>query len=179
WHEKIAKTPARLRTKPGAAQKYREADDSPEGVRRRRSTANRVLTILKAALNHAYREGKCARDVSWSTVRAVREVDAARLRYLADDEARRLTNACPTDFRSLVTGALLTGCRYGELAAMTVADFNPDAGTLWIPVSKTRKSRHVVLTQEGRDFVTALAAGKPDRARLFLRLNGKPLAKSE
>jgi hypothetical protein len=48
-------------------------------------------------------------------VRAFREVDAARLRYLSDDEARRLTNVCLPDFRSLVTGALLTGCRYGEL----------------------------------------------------------------
>src|SRR5207248_113942 len=47
WHHKIAETPARLRTKPGAKQRHREADNNPEGVRRRRSTANRVLTILK------------------------------------------------------------------------------------------------------------------------------------
>ena len=95
WHQKIAETPARLRTKPGTAQKHRDADASPEAVRRRRSTANRVLTILKAALNHAHREGKCASDDAWRTVRAFREADAAKLRYLSDDEARRLTNACP------------------------------------------------------------------------------------
>jgi hypothetical protein len=71
-------------------------------VRRRRSTANRVLTILKAALNHAHSEGKCASDDAWRTVRAFREADAARLRYLSDDEARRLTNACTADFRALV-----------------------------------------------------------------------------
>jgi integrase len=88
------------------------------------------LTILKAALNHAHREGRCASDDAWRTVRAFREADAARLRYLSDDETRRLTNACSPDFRVLVTGALLTGCRYGELAAMAVADFNPDAGTV-------------------------------------------------
>src|SRR5262249_14117470 len=44
WHRKMAETPARLRTKSGATQKYREADDSAEAIRRRRSTANRVLT---------------------------------------------------------------------------------------------------------------------------------------
>jgi len=94
WHQKIAETPPRLRTKPGMTQRHREADGSVEGVRRRRSTANRVLTILKAALNHAHREGRCVSDDAWRTVRAFREADAARLRYLSDDEARRLTNAC-------------------------------------------------------------------------------------
>jgi integrase len=179
WHQKVAETPARLRTRSGAEQKHRETDDSPEAVRRRRSTANRVLTILKAALNHAHREGKCASDDAWRTVRAFREADAARLRYLSDDESRRLTNACPADFRALVTGALLTGCRYGELAAMTVDDFNPDAGTLRVRTSKSGKPRHVVLTQEGRDFVAQRAAGRPGSARLFLRGNRRPWGKSE
>jgi integrase len=179
WHQKVAETPARLRTKPGEPQKYRVADNNAEAVRRRRSTANRVLTILKATLNHAHREGKCASDDAWRTVRAFREADAARLRYLSADEARRLTNACPIDFRALVIGALLTGCRYGELAAMTIDDFNPDAGTLRVRASKSGKPRHVVLTQEGRDFVALQAAGKPGSALLFLRGNGKPWSKSE
>jgi integrase len=179
WHQKIAETPPRLRPKAGAAPKHRAADSSPEAVRRRRSTANRVLTILKAALNHAHREGRCASDDAWRTVRAFREADAARLRYLSDDETRRLTNACSPDFRVLVTGALLTGCRYGELAAMAVADFNPDAGTVRVRSSKSGRPRHVVLPREGLDFITGLAAGKPGSARLFLRSNGKPWAKSE
>jgi integrase len=180
WHQKMAATPARLRTKSGAEQKHRAADNGPEAVRRRRSTANRVLTILKAALNHAHCEGKCAGDDAWRTMRAFREADAARLRYLSDDEARRLTNACPPDFRALITGALLTGCRYGELAAMTVDDFNPDAGTVRVRASKSGKPRHVVLTQEGRDFIAQRAAGKPGSARLFLRSNGgKAWGKSE
>jgi integrase len=185
WHQKIAETPARVRTKPGAEQKYREAENNSDAVRRRRSTANRVLTILKAALNHAHREGKCASDDAWRTARAFREADSARLRYLSDDEARRLTNACPADFRALVTCALLTGCRYGELAVMAVDDFNPDAGTLRVRVrvrvraSKSGRPRHVVLTQEGRDFMAKLATGKPGSARLFLRGNGKGWGKSE
>jgi integrase len=179
WHQNIAETPPRLRTKPGVAQKHREADVSPEAVRRRRSTANRVLTILKATLNHAHREGRCASDDAWRTVRAFREADSARLRYLSDNEARRLTNACQADFRVLVTAALLTGCRYGELATMTGDDFNPDAGTVRVRTSKSGKPRHVVLTQEGRDFITALTAGRPVSAGLFLRSNGRPWAKSE
>ena len=179
WHQMIAATPARLRTKPGAEQKHRKPDSDADAVRRRRSTANRVLTILKAALNHAHREGRCASDDAWRTVRGFREADAARLRYLSDDEARRLTNACPADFRALVTGALLTGCRYGELASLTVDDFNPDAGTARVRQAKSGKPRHVVLTDEGRQFFAALAAGKPGSARLFVRRNGKAWGKSE
>jgi hypothetical protein len=53
----MAETPPRLRTKPGVAQKHREVDTSPEGVRRRRSTANRVLMILKALLKVSERRG--------------------------------------------------------------------------------------------------------------------------
>jgi integrase len=179
WHQKIAETPARLRTRAGQPQKHREADTSPEGVRRRRSAANRILTILKAALNHAYRERRCASDEAWRQARSFREADAARLRYLSEDEAKRLTNACLPDFRALVTAALFTGCRYGELAVMTVDDFNPDAGTLWVRMSKGGKPRHVVLTQEGRDFVAQRTAGKPGSMRLFLRGNGKPWHKSD
>jgi integrase len=179
WHQKIAETPPRLRTKAGASPKHRATDISAEGVRRRRSTANRVLTILKAALNHAHREGRCPSDDAWRTVRAFREVDAARLRYLSDDEARRLTNACPPDFRALVTTALLTGCRYGELTGMSVDDYNPDAGRLRVRSSKSGKPRHVVLTEEGREFIARLAAGRPGGVRLFLRNNGKPWGKSE
>ena len=130
-----------------------------------------MLTVLKAALNHADRERRCTSDDAWRQVRAFREADAARLRYLSDDEARRLTNVCPADFRALVTAALLTGCRYGELTALIVADFNPDVGTIRIPVSKIGKPRHVVLTQEGRDFFAALIADRPGSARLFLRNN--------
>src|SRR4051795_12730032 len=94
-----------------------------------------TLTELEAAAN------------PWLTKEAT--VDAARLRYLSDDEARRLANACPTDFRALVTGALLTGARYGELTSMIVDDFNTDSGTVRVRISKGGKPRHIVLTQEG------------------------------
>ena len=173
WHEKIAATPPRVRTKRGEVQKHRGRDDSEEGIRRRRSTANRVLTILKAALNLAHREGKCAIDDAWRTIHGYREVDVARLRYLSDDEARRLTNACQSDFRQLVVAALMTGCRYGELCAMIVEDFNTDAGTVWVRKSKSGKPRHVVLSQEGIDFFNAVASGKPKTARMLLHNSGE------
>ena len=169
WHRALAMSPARVRSKLGQ-ERHRDTAGDPEAGRRRRSSANRVLTILKAALNHARGEGKvtCPAD-AWAAVKAFREADKAKVRYLLDDEIIRLVNACPADFRTLVSGALLTGCRYGELAAMKRGDFDPQAGTVTIGRSKGGKPRHVALTDEGRTFFEGLAAGKSGTARLFER----------
>jgi hypothetical protein len=61
WHEGLAKVAPRLRTREGKPQKFKEADTSQEGVRRRRSTANRVLTVLKAALTRCHCPGNGGR----------------------------------------------------------------------------------------------------------------------
>ena len=74
--------------------------------------------------------------------------------------------------------ALLTGCRYGELTALVVADFNPDAGTVHVRVSKSGKPRHVVLTKEGQDFFAAAVAGKVSDALVFTKSDGAAWGKS-
>ena len=133
---------------------------SADGVRRRRSTANRVLTILKAMLNLARHNRRIDSDDAWAMARPYREVDAPKIRYLTDDETRRLVNACPPHFRALVTAALLTGARYGELAAMTAGDYSRDGGTVYIGRGKGGKARHVYLSAEGTEFFENAAAGK-------------------
>ena len=168
----LANAAPRLRTKKGKAQKFRAADDSPEAVRRRRSSANRVLTILKAALNHAYQERKVSSKDAWASVKPFREVDGARVRYLSDKEAKLLVNASDVEFKPLVQAALLTGCRYGELVALVASDYSADAGTLHIRISKSGKPRHVVLTDEGKDFFKAMTAGRAGAAAIFIKANG-------
>jgi integrase len=152
--------------------------DDPEAVRRRRSSANRVLTILKAALNHALHNGHVGSDDEWQQVKPYRGADAARVRYLSDGEARRLVNACP-DFRALVTAALLTGCRYGELTRLRARDYNPDAGTLQIVTSKSAKPRHVVLTDEGKHFFRRAVAGRSASEIILTRDDGRAWGRSE
>src|SRR5262245_29934753 len=78
WHAALAKEPPRKRTKTGAKQGYREFSGDEEAVRRRRASANRVITILKAALNRAWREGKVSSDTAWRRVEPFENVDAAR-----------------------------------------------------------------------------------------------------
>jgi integrase len=175
WHESVAAAPRMVRTKryaeKQATQEF-DADDAEE-VRARRSTANRLLTVLKAALNHAFNEGRVGADEPWRKVEPFREVDSAVLRYLSADECRHLVNACPADFRALVQGALATGCRYGELTRMTAADFDSEAGTVTIRRSKAGKARHVALADEGRALFASLTARRAGRDLIFLRSDGE------
>ena len=144
WHEELAEQPARVRSRRGLdanghslAQQFRAPPQTEDGRRARRASANRVLTILKAALNRAYHDGKVPTDDAWRRVKPFSNADAARLRYLSRDECTRLLNACEPSFRKLVRAALLTGCRYGELARLEARDLDPDAGMLHVRTSKS------------------------------------------
>ena len=176
WLRDLAASPARLRSKKDAKKpNLRRLDKADhEAIRRRRASANRTLTVLKAALNRAWREGKIPSDGAWRRVEPFEEVDAARVRYLTVAEAKRLLNACKPDFRRLAQAALVTGARYGELTALRTSDFNPDSGTIHVRTSKSGKGRHVVLNDEGLALFMSLAAGKSRDTVLLMRADGSP-----
>jgi integrase len=167
WRDSLAQAAPRLRTREGEEQKHRKPAGTEDARRARRASANRCWTVLRAALNHAFHDGNAESDLAWRKVKPFRSVDAARLRYLSIDEARRLINACDPDFRPLVQAALQTGARYGELCALTVADFNPDVGAVAIRRSKSGKARHIALTDEGRAFFERLTAARNGSEPMF------------
>jgi len=169
FHEKLAATPARLRTAPGQSQNYKADLKHPDAIRQRKTTANKILTILKAALNRAYADGRIASDESWRRVKPFRGVDAPKISYLSQEECKQLVNVCDPHFRALIQGAILTGCRYGELTAMKAGDYNPDSGTIFVESSKNGKVRHVVLTDEGQAFFAGLIAKKESNDLIFTK----------
>jgi len=167
WRNDLAATPRKFPSK-------NKLTDSPrEQKRKRQASANRVLTIFKAALNYAERTGKYQGPTPWKLVRPFRNVDATEHPYLSRDGAIRLQNACHPDFRQIVRGALETGCRYGELRSMKASDYNADAGTLVIRESKNGKIRHVHLTESGQDFFDELLLGKIKSELMFLKESGE------
>ncbi|MBB3234524.1 tyrosine-type recombinase/integrase [Phyllobacterium endophyticum] len=163
WHRDLAKQPTRRRTRKGEEQKFGTVPNDEEAIRRRRATSNRTLTVLKAALNHAFKDSKLSSDVAWRRVEPFEAVEVARIRYLTTKESKALIDACEGDFKNLVIAALQTGARYSELARLVVSDFNPDTGTLSIAKSKSGKSRHIVLPDEGVTFFKSLTDGKHAR----------------
>src|SRR5262249_1102583 len=137
WLAVMASQPAQSRPKAGK-RTSQPAATTDEAIRARRASANRVLTMLKAALNHAFDEGHVANRDAWGRkLKPFHNVEVARVHYLDHAQARRLVNAAEGDFRPLVRAALETGCRYGGLTRLVVAGVNRDAGTVTIRKSKT------------------------------------------
>lgn len=180
WMQTLLESPRIVRGK----EKPVDTSD-PEAVRKRKATINRVLTILKAALNFAYHEGRTPSADEWRKVKPYPGVDVPKVRYLTEKECTRLMNACDPDFRLLVQAALLTGCRYGELIRLEVGDYHADAGSIHVRQAKGGKPRFVPLTVEGRRFFERLAAGRLGNAPMldhatpvWEEVNGKMVQKS-
>jgi len=174
WHVGIAQEPARCRAKKGEVGKARSVQDP----RARRSTANRLLAYLKAALNRAWKDGQVQAREAWMRVQPFEKVTAARVVYLTAEEARRLVNAAAPEFRPVVQAALYTGARYGEICRMRVEDFDPDVATVFVSESKSGKPRHIPLTAEGLAFFKRQAAGKVRGELLFTKPGGRPWGNS-
>jgi integrase len=183
WRDVLVKSGARLRTRRGELQKYREIDgDDEDAMRARRSSANRVWTILRAALNHAFAEGKAPSDKAWRQVKPFRGVDSARPHWLTVQQAKRAINAADPDFRKLVQAALLTGGRYGSLARLKARDFHERAGVVSLRTRKgdgTEKRFDVALTDEGLRFFRQACAGRQADDLLFTKADGTPWQKSD
>jgi integrase len=170
WLKRVAE---KSRRKP----RYGLDPASEDAVRRRKDSANRYLTILRAALTHSVADGKVAcSGVAWKTVRPFAQVDQRRTRFLTDDEARKLVEKCGPDFQLLVQAALFSGCRYSELARLIIADFDLDAGTILITHSKSGKPRQVYLDAEAVRFFAAVC-DKRRRNDLMFTDGGKPWKK--
>tara|TARA_R110002110_G_scaffold85816_4_gene223678 strand:+ start:3350 stop:4648 length:1299 start_codon:yes stop_codon:yes gene_type:complete len=178
WHEDMASAPRRARGRKGHAGTPLAPPKTDEERRKRKATANKTLTVLKAALNRAYNEGMAQTDNAWRRVKPFKNVDAPTIRYLTNDECVRLANACEEDFRRLVTAALYTGCRYSELTALICSDFDSDNGTLLIRESKSGHPRHVTLSDDGTEIFDRITAGRASSDRILTRQDGGVWGKS-
>jgi integrase len=181
WRDALATAAPRLRTRPGKPQAYREMDASdPDVLRRRQATANRILTVLKAALNHALTESsRVNSNMAWVNVKPFRKVDVPKIRFLSADEVDAMVPACEPSFQALVKAALLTGCRYGELVAMGVGAFDAGKGTVYVADSKNGESRYVDLNGEGIALFAEVTNQRKPKELIFLRSNGKQWKQSE
>jgi integrase len=174
WHHRLAAKPARKRSGIGRRPAYKAEPATADARRARKATANRVLTVLKAILNKAYRDDLVPSADAWSKVRPFEHADEPITRFLTAAECRRLLNSSRPDLRKLVNGALLTGARFGELAALTVANVNLDTRSVFIAPSKSGKGRHIPLNAEGQELFAALVTGKTGTQRVFEKSNGNP-----
>ncbi len=171
WLQDMAKKPPTVR---GKVQPF--DPDDPDQKRKRRNTANRVLSMVKAALNRAWKADEFPADLQpfWTKVDPLPLGEDPIPRMLDTDEIRRLLNAAAPDLRELLQGALMTGARRGELLSLRCRAFDPETGTLQIYQNKTGKTLTQPLTAEGAAFFDALTAGRDPSENIFLRADGRP-----
>jgi integrase len=182
WFENLADTPARVRSSPHGEQKFKPAPVDFEAKRRRRSTANRILTVLKAALNKAVDLGTVTCSVNpWRQVKPFRKADGSRMRFLSIEEQKQFVEKCEGEFQKLVQAALFTGARYGELVRLLhVRDFDERTGQIFITAeAKSEVSRHIVLSDEGAAFFKSIVEGRKKSELMFQLKEGKPWGKGD
>lgn len=170
WLEDLAKKPPMIKAGLGKERGHRETYDP----RARKVTANRILTILKAALNRAWQDGLVLSDDAWRKVKPFKGVEDPKIAFLNEKECQRLISACPEGFRQLVQGALYTGCRYGELIKMKCGDFNAQAGIATVYDTKNGRTRHIPVTDVGREFFKRQKVGRKKTDWMFKREDGNP-----
>lgn len=179
WLEKLASSPARIRTSRFAKHpKHKAAPSTADEKRARKATANRLLNVLKAILNRAFQDGLIPDDSAWRKVKPFPKVDEARIRFLTGEEAALLTKSCDPALRSLLQGALLTGARYGELIAMHAKDINIRTGQVYVAQSKSGRPRHIPLNQEGMALFRNLLTDKKGDDLVFTKSDGTPWGKN-
>ena len=145
-------------------------DESEERRRQSRDSANRMLAILKAALNRAFNDGLAADDRPWRRVKPFRGVAAARKVILSPADLQKLVDVCESGLRELVLAGALVGARLGELTSAQVRDLDIDAATLTLR-GKTGV-REVHLNESMLALCREMANGKKPADLLFMTAEG-------
>lgn len=129
-----------------------KGDAEQQGRPRSIASVNRELETLRAALNHAKREGWLITS-PFEKARAVivKSSEARRVRVLSREEETKLLEACTgrrKHLRPILIAALDTGARRGELLKLKWADvdFVKREITLLVSNTKTEQERLVPIT---------------------------------
>lgn len=145
-------------------------DDDPDVVRRAKDSANRNLTALKAALNLALKDRLVSTDAGWKTVTPFKKVGSRRQHFLTIEQRKALLGACPPDLALLAKALLLVPARPGEIAALSVRDFDQRTGTARL--SGKTGTRTVTLSTDAAALFAEAARGKIGGAPVFSRADG-------
>ncbi|MBV9753107.1 MAG: tyrosine-type recombinase/integrase [Hyphomicrobiales bacterium] len=152
----------------------------PDKVRRSKDSANRVLAMVKALLNHALRDPSngLIDDHAWRLVKSFKGVGEARRVHFSMQQAQKLIEATRDGaFADLLTAGFLTGARYGELIRCNVADY--DSGARALTVDGKTGARTILLQPEAVSFFDRLVAERAADESIFKRKDGERWNRSQ
>ncbi|MGD0493534.1 MAG: tyrosine-type recombinase/integrase [Steroidobacteraceae bacterium] len=144
-----------------------------------KSSQNRTMTALRAALNLAVQNRRVGADrrIEWGSVRQHQGVTQRRTLFLDLDQRRLLIHHATGSVRDLMAGMALTGARPGDLASARRSHY--DARTKSVTFAAKQAIRTVPLPTAAVALFDRLALGKRPGDFLFTRDDGKPWAHSD
>jgi integrase len=143
------------------------------------STRRCAITAVKRALNWAADEGLLAAN----PLKKVQKPPVKRREKVLTPEEQRAIAAAPRDeaFKQFLFALEQTGCRPGEVAAVTAAQVDLAAGTWTLPrhktVKKTNRPRVVYLTPPVVELCRRLVARHPE-GPIFRNARGRPWSRN-
>jgi integrase len=135
---------------------------------RAKSTINRDMSPLRAALRRVLPAGAPGTDAAWQeALLPFRSADGRRTLYLDKSERRKLVEAASPNAAPFLQGLCMLPLRPGALAALTVAHFDKRTRTLTIGTDKAGRLRRITLPSVTAEFLAAAATDKLPGAFLF------------
>lgn len=166
WRERLEETPALVSRSKSGEKRTRV---------RAKSTVNRDMVPLRAALMQVLTPGPPNSDAAWQeALKPFRGADKRRGLYLDRDERKRLLAKCNSDGEAFVRALCLLPLRPGVLAGLKVGDFDKRTRTLTIGKDKNGHPRQITVPPSIANFLEVQSGEKLPSATIFARANGKP-----
>ena len=165
WRKRLEQAPALLTRSKKGEERWKE---------RAKSTVNRDMVPLRAALGMVLMSGAPNTDAAWQeALRPFKGADKRRELYLDRDERRKLIDATGDEAQPFVKALCLLPLRPGALAGLTVRDFDKRTRSLTIGKDKNGNPRQISLPQVIADFFGDQVKGKMPAAPIFARAGGE------
>jgi len=134
------------------------------------ATIARELVILKAILNRAIKNELIEKNPIARV--SAPKFDNTVVRYLTPDQEERLFNALPERLHPIVTVALHTGLRQGELLKLNWEDVDFNAGTLFVRDRKSGESTHVHMNSRVKVVICSFRKQEDFEGAIFTDTHG-------
>ena len=140
---------------------------------RAKSTVNRDLAAIRAALNFSLADGHVATDVAWKVaLKAIGNATQRRRLYLDREQRRALVQAAGLDIALFLKCMAMLPLRPGAMAALNVDDYDVRLRSLIIGKDKGGHSRIITLPSEIEPILLTAIGTKKQNEPLFSRQDG-------
>ena len=141
----------------------------------KKSTTNRFVTLLKRVLNVAKEEGFLEQNPA-TKIKPFPESDTVKERILTEEEETRLKKVCAPHIKSILTVALNSGMRPGEIYNLKWKQVDLRRRLITVEKTKSGKVRHIPINQVlFQEFLMLKERANTNHYVYLNQKTGKPL----